>query len=161
MIRLRASAMGWLAVALLLLLAGGASGAGHVNLATVKGSINPASADYLIAAIAQSEEDGAAALLIEMDTPGGLVSSTKDIIQAMLNADVPVIVYVAPRWAWAASAGTFITVAANVAAMAPSTSIGAAHPVSFLPSAPQPLLCPLASDQATTGRSTPIKSARH
>ena len=98
------------------LAADAASAAGHVNLATIKGSINPASADYLIAAIAKSEEDGAAALLIEMDTPGGLVSSTKDIIQAMLNSKVPIIVYVAPRGAWAASAGTFITVAANVAA---------------------------------------------
>ena len=101
----------------------------RVNLVTIKGSINPASADYLIQAIATSEEDGATALLIEMDTPGGLVSSTKDIIQAMLNARVPVIVYISPRGAWAASAGTFITVAANVAAMAPGTSIGAAHPV--------------------------------
>jgi membrane-bound serine protease (ClpP class) len=111
------------------LAAGSAGATARVNLATIKGSINPASADYLIAAIEKSEEDGAAALLIEMDTPGGLVSSTKDIIQAMLNAEVPVIVYVAPRGAWAASAGTFIAVAANVAAMAPGTSIGAAHPV--------------------------------
>jgi len=110
-----------------------------VNLVIIDGSINPASADYLIAAIARSEQDGAAALLIEIDTPGGLVSSTKDIIQAMLNAKVPVIVYVAPRGAWAASAGTFITVASNVAAMAPGTSIGAAHPVPVVGgSAPAP-----------------------
>ncbi len=102
----------------------------HINLAVVKGSINPASADYLIAAITQSEEDGAAALLVELDTPGGLVSATRDILQAMLNAEVPIIVYVTPRGAWAISAGTFITTAANVAAMAPGTSIGAAHPVS-------------------------------
>ena len=94
------------------LAADAASAASRVNLATIKGSINPASADYLIAAIAKSEEDGAVALLIEMDTPGGLVSSTKDIIQAMLNSEVPIIVYVAPRGAWAASAGTFLTVAA-------------------------------------------------
>jgi membrane-bound serine protease (ClpP class) len=102
---------------------------GRVNLATISGSINPASADYLVTAIQQSESDGADALLIELDTPGGLVSSTKDIIQAILNAEVPVIVYVSPRGAWAASAGTYITVAAHVAAMAPSSSIGAAHPV--------------------------------
>jgi len=100
-----------------------------VMLATIDGSINPASANYLIEAISQSERESAAALLIELDTPGGLVSSTKDIIQAMLNAEVPILVYVAPRGAWASSAGTFITVAANVAAMAPGTSIGAAHPV--------------------------------
>ena len=104
--------------------------AGHVNLVTISGSINPASADYLIHAISQSETDGAEALLIELDTPGGLALSTKDIIQAMLNSKVPVIVYVAPRGAWASSAGTYITVAAHVAAMAPGTTIGAATPVS-------------------------------
>jgi membrane-bound serine protease (ClpP class) len=95
----------------------------------IDGSINPASADYIIQAIAFAEQEGAAAVLIELDTPGGLVSSSQDIIQAMLNAKVPIIVYVTPRGAWAASAGTFITMAANVAAMAPGSSIGAAHPV--------------------------------
>jgi membrane-bound serine protease (ClpP class) len=103
---------------------------GHINVVSVSGSINPASADYLIDSIAASEQDGAAMLLIELDTPGGLVSSTRDILQAMLNARVPIVVYVTPRGAWAISAGTFITVAANVAAMSPGTSIGAAHPVS-------------------------------
>jgi membrane-bound serine protease (ClpP class) len=99
-------------------------------VATVDGSINPASADYLIEAIQRAEDEQAAALLIELDTPGGLVASTQDIIQKMLNARVPVIVYVTPRGAWAASAGTFITLASTVAAMSPGTSIGAAHPVS-------------------------------
>jgi membrane-bound serine protease (ClpP class) len=102
---------------------------GHVNVATVDGSINPAVSDYLVKAIEQSETDGSQALLIELDTPGGLVASTKDIIQAMLNANVPVIVYVSPHGAWAGSAGAFITIAGHVAAMAPGTSIGAAHPV--------------------------------
>jgi membrane-bound serine protease (ClpP class) len=101
----------------------------RVNLATISGTINPASAAYLVEAVARSERDGADALLIELDTEGGLVSATKEIIQAILNAKLPVIVYVAPRGAWAASAGTYITVAAHVAAMAPSSSIGAAHPV--------------------------------
>jgi membrane-bound serine protease (ClpP class) len=118
-----------LAVLSLLLPAAVGFAGGRVNLATISGSINPASADYLVSAIQQSEADGVDALLIELDTPGGLVSSTKDIIQAILNAEVPVIVYVSPRGAWAASAGTYITVAGHVAAMAPSTSIGAAHPV--------------------------------
>jgi membrane-bound serine protease (ClpP class) len=107
-----------------------AGSGGHINQVSIVGSINPASANYLIEAIAKSEADGAAALLIELDTPGGLVSSTRDILQAMLNAEVPTIVYVTPRGGWAISAGTFITVAANVAAMSPGTSIGAAHPVS-------------------------------
>ncbi len=107
-----------------------AAHAAHVNLVIIAGSINPASANYLIQAISQSETEGAAALLIELDTPGGLAISTKDIIQAMLNAKVPVIVFVSPRGAWASSAGTYITVAAHVAAMAPGTTIGAATPVS-------------------------------
>jgi len=102
---------------------------GPVNVARISGSINPASADYLRKAIARSESDGASILLIELDTPGGLVASTKDIIQAMLAARVPVVVYVAPQGAWAGSAGTFITIAGHVAAMAPGSSIGAAHPV--------------------------------
>ena len=109
----------------------GAALAAHVNVATISGTINPASVDYLIEAIAQSERDGAAALLIELDTPGGLLASTKDLIQAMLGAGVPVVVYVAPAGAWAGSAGTFITLAGHVAAMAPGTSIGAAHPVAI------------------------------
>ncbi len=129
----RASLGAWLSVLVVLvsltLVAGASTAAPRVNLATIAGTINPASADYIVQAVAQSEADGADALLIEMDTEGGLVSATKEIIQAILNAKVPVIVYVAPRGAWAASAGTYITVAGHVAAMAPSTSIGAAHPV--------------------------------
>lgn len=104
--------------------------AAHVNLVRIDGSINPASSDHLQNAIAQSESDGAAAVLVELDTPGGLLAATKDIVQAMLNAKVPVIVYVSPHGAWAASAGAFITMAGHVAAMAPGTSIGAASPIS-------------------------------
>jgi len=124
------------AVALLLTLGitaasvGVAGAAGHINVVTISGSINPASSDYLQRAIEQSEAEGAIAVLIELDTPGGLLASTKDIIQAMLNAKVPIIVFVSPQGAWAASAGTFITLAGHVAAMAPGTSIGAASPVS-------------------------------
>jgi membrane-bound serine protease (ClpP class) len=126
--------MGWLlvlaaSVAIAAAQAAPVTRTGHLNVVTIDGSINPASSDYLQKAIAESETDGAAALLVELDTPGGLVASTKDIIQAMLNARVPIIVYVAPRGAWAGSAGTFITMAGNVAAMAPGSSIGAAHPV--------------------------------
>lgn len=103
--------------------------AAHVNVIRVSGTINPASSDFIQKAIASSASDGAEALLLELDTPGGLVSATKDIIQAMLNASVPIVVYVSPQGAWAGSAGTFITIAGHVAAMAPGTSIGAAHPV--------------------------------
>lgn len=118
-----------LALGVAMVVGGGAAGAAHLNQIRVAGTINPASSDFIQEAIAQSEREGATALLIELDTPGGLVTATKDIIQAMLNSRVPVIVYVAPQGAWAGSAGTFITLAAHVAAMAPGTSIGAAHPV--------------------------------
>ena len=114
----------------LLALFAGSATARHINVITIDGSINPASSDYLQGAIQQSESDGAEMLLLELDTPGGLLSSTKDIIQAMLNAKVPVIVFVSPKGAWAASAGTFITLAGHIAAMAPGTSIGAASPIS-------------------------------
>ena len=125
----------WLALVLLTPLAAGAK---NVDVVTVSGGINPAVADYLMRAIDQSAKEGAQALVIELDTPGGLLSSTKDIVSAILNAELPVIVFVSPRGAWAASAGTFITLAAHVAAMAPGTSIGAAHPISFMPGRPSP-----------------------
>lgn len=91
--------------------------------------INPVSAEYIQTAIKKAEADGATALVIELDTPGGLLTSTRAIVRDIMNAKVPIVVYVAPRGARAGSAGVFITLAANVAAMAPSTNIGAAHPV--------------------------------
>ena len=109
-----------------------------VYVATVEGIINPSVADYLEKVVEEAGRGGAAALVIELDTPGGLVSSTEDIVKAILNAPVPVIVFVSPRGASATSAGVFITLAGHVAIMAPATSIGAAHPVSALPSAPAP-----------------------
>lgn len=91
--------------------------------------ISPVSAEYIIRAIDKSESDGAGCLIIELDTPGGLLSSTRTIVKRIMNAKVPVVVYVAPKGARAGSAGVFITLAAHVAAMSPSTNIGAAHPV--------------------------------
>jgi membrane-bound serine protease (ClpP class) len=118
-----------LALVLLVLALPLAARAAHVNVVTIDGSINPASSDHLQQVIARSESDGAVAVLVELDTPGGLLAATKDIVQAMLNARVPVIVFVSPRGAWAASAGAFVTMAGHVAAMAPGTSIGAASPI--------------------------------
>ncbi len=100
-----------------------------VQLITIDGSINPAVASYIEDSLASAKAEGASALVIELDTPGGLLSSAEKIVKDLLAAPVPVIVYVAPSGASAASAGTFITEAANVAAMAPGTTIGAAHPV--------------------------------
>ncbi len=100
-----------------------------VELITVDGSINPAVASFIDDSIDSASRGGAGALVIELDTPGGLLTSAEQIVKSLLAAPVPVIVYVAPSGAAAASAGTFITEAANIAAMAPGTTIGAAHPV--------------------------------
>lgn len=95
----------------------------------VEGVIVPIVADYIDRGISQAEREGAAACIIELDTPGGLLDSTDTIVKRIMNASVPVVVYVSPTGAWAASAGTFITLCAHIAAMAPGTTIGAAHPV--------------------------------
>ena len=100
-----------------------------VEIARLNGVIAPATARYITREIREAEQSGAAALLIEMDTPGGLLKSMDDIAKAMLNTDVPTIVYVYPSGSRAASAGVFITYAATIAAMAPTTHLGAAHPV--------------------------------
>jgi membrane-bound serine protease (ClpP class) len=106
------------------------AGADDVHLLTLDDIINPISARYLERGIADAAEQGAAAVLIELSTPGGLLEATQDLTAAMLSADVPVIVYVTPPGTHAASAGVFITMAGHIAAMAPSTRIGAATPVS-------------------------------
>jgi membrane-bound serine protease (ClpP class) len=95
-----------------------------------EGTINPVLADYIERGIEQAEEDNATACIIRLDTPGGLLSSTEEIVISIMNADVPVVVYVSPKGAWAASAGVFVTLSAHIAAMTPGTTIGAAHPVS-------------------------------
>lgn len=106
------------------------AGAGDVHVLTLDGIVNPVSARYLERGIREAEEEGAAAVLIQIDTPGGLLDATQDITGAMLSSRVPIITYVTPAGTHAASAGTFITMAGHVAAMAPSTRIGAATPVS-------------------------------
>ncbi len=95
----------------------------------VDGTINPAVADYLRKGIAKAEEDKATCVIITMDTPGGVLTTTKAIIKDMLNAKIPVVVYVYPSGSSATSAGALITMGADIAAMAPGTNIGAAHPV--------------------------------
>jgi len=100
-----------------------------VHVVHVNGPINPLIAEYVSDGIEAAQDDNAAALVIELDTPGGLMESTRIITKAILASEVPVIMYVSPQGARAASAGVFITYACHVAAMAPSTNIGAAHPV--------------------------------
>lgn len=101
----------------------------QVNLLKINDAITPAIADFIKRGIEQSVKDKAECLVIQMDTPGGLDLSMRDIIKEMMNADIPIVVYVAPSGARAASAGVFITLASDIAAMAPGTNIGAAHPV--------------------------------
>jgi membrane-bound serine protease (ClpP class) len=101
-----------------------------VRVLRVDGTIVPIVANYIDRGISQAEDENATVCIIELDTPGGLLDSTEIIVQRIMNANVPVVVYVSPKGAWAASAGTFITLSAHIAAMTPGTTIGAAHPVS-------------------------------
>jgi membrane-bound serine protease (ClpP class) len=101
-----------------------------IDVLRVEGTIVPIVADYIDRGISKAEDENATACIIELDTPGGLLGTTEKIVQRIMNANIPIVVYVSPKGAWAASAGTFITLSAHIAAMTPGTTIGAAHPVS-------------------------------
>ena len=101
----------------------------HILLLEVDGMISPVTEGFIARGVRRAEEDGSMPIVIQLDTPGGLLDSTRKITQHLLNADVPSVVFVAPRGARAASAGTFIAAAATFAVMAPGTNIGAASPV--------------------------------
>jgi membrane-bound serine protease (ClpP class) len=103
----------------------------HAAVIKINDVITPAIAEFVSRSIEQATKENAACLIIQMDTPGGLDLSMRDIIKDIMNAEIPVIVYVGPSGARAASAGAIITIAADIAAMAPSTNIGAAHPVAM------------------------------
>ncbi len=103
----------------------------HVDVIKINDIITPAVADFISRSITQASKDRAECLIIQMDTPGGLDLSMRDIIKEMMNSDVPIVVYVSPSGARAASAGAIITLASDIAAMAPGTNIGAAHPVAM------------------------------
>lgn len=102
----------------------------HAAVIKINDVITPAVAEFIGRAVEQASKEKAACLIIQMDTPGGLDLSMRDIIKDIMNADIPVVVYVSPSGARAASAGAIITIASDIAAMAPGTNIGAAHPVS-------------------------------
>lgn len=145
---LRRAALASLAAGFALILAAGSLGAGpdepaspaesappaaaptsEVLVIRIDGAIQPVIAEFVADAVAAADESGAAALIVELSTPGGLTTSTREITTALLGSSRPVVVYVAPGGAQAASAGFFILMAADIAAMAPGTNTGAAHPV--------------------------------
>ena len=111
------------------LLLGATAQASQVGLIKIDGAIGPATASYIARALDTAAEQHDECLIIQLDTPGGLLDSTKQIVQTFYAAKVPTVVYVAPSGACAGSAGVFITLAADIAAMAPHSSLGAAHPV--------------------------------
>ncbi|HAV61564.1 MAG TPA: hypothetical protein DCY13_04265 [Verrucomicrobiales bacterium] len=120
----------WLLLMLFTLMANRSLGR-QVGMIEVEGAIGPATSTYIARAIDEAGEKNYEALILQLDTPGGLLNSTQEIVKKFYDSQVPVVVYVAPSGANAGSAGCFITLAAHVAAMAPNTSIGAAHPVSI------------------------------
>lgn len=131
LIRIELGLMAVLLSATIFSLASAESGSpeNHVDVVVVNGVIDPFTARYVSRGIDVAQEDGAQCLIIQLDTPGGLDSSMRAIVQEIMGSSVPIVVYVSPAGARAASAGAFITLAAHIAAMAPSTNIGAAKPV--------------------------------
>ncbi|KWT92853.1 NfeD family protein [Candidatus Magnetominusculus xianensis] len=120
-----------LAAALLSALNSFANSSNVVNVIKISGAIGPVTQEYIAKAIDKANKTAATALIIEMDTPGGLDTSMRTIVKEITGSKTPVVVYVSPSGARAASAGVFITMAAHIAAMSPGTNIGAAHPVSL------------------------------
>jgi len=120
-----------LGLSLLFPVSGKAGEGAFVSVVRIEGIISAHTSEFMISAIHQAQREGAEALVIELDTPGGLDISMREILKEMLGSPTPIVVYVSPSGARAASAGVFITIAAHVAAMAPGTNIGAAHPVSM------------------------------
>ncbi len=129
-VRMAGIALMMLTAAVMLSASGEAAGGRSVHRIVIDGPISPATDDFISSAIETAVESGAPLLVVQLDTPGGLLQSTQTIVQDILSAPLPVVVYVAPGGASATSAGVFITLSGHIAAMAPGTTIGAAHPVS-------------------------------
>ena len=150
-----------LLVLLVLLLVAGPAVAAPVATITLEGVISPITVRLVETAIDRAQAAGAQALVIQLDTPGGLERSMRSICRRLLNAPLPVVVYVGPTGARAASAGVFITMAAHVAAMAPATNIGAAHPVAISGGADKESMKKIANDAAAFARSIATERGRN
>ncbi|MGH7307580.1 MAG: NfeD family protein [Candidatus Rokuibacteriota bacterium] len=138
-----------------------AGAAPTVSLLEIEGVISPVTLRLVGAAIDRAQAERSEALIIQLDTPGGLERSMRSIVQRILQAEVPVVVYVAPTGARAASAGVFITMAAHVAAMAPATNIGAAHPVALGGGADKESLKKIENDAAAFIRTVALERGRN
>jgi membrane-bound serine protease (ClpP class) len=152
------------AVAFVLLALAGWAPAGAaqpVAMIDLDGAITPVTARLLTAAIERAQSERAQALIVRLNTPGGLERSMRTMAQTILNSEIPVIVYVAPTGARAASAGVFITMAAHVAAMAPATNIGAAHPVAIGGETGKEMSKKIANDAAAFARSLAAERGRN
>jgi len=152
---------GLLAIALLALPVAPAAAPAPVATIDIEGVINPVTLRLVGLAIDRAQAEGAQALVIQLDTPGGLERSMRAIVQRMMNADVPVIVFVAPTGGRAASAGVFITMAAHVAAMAPATNIGAASPVALGGGADKTMMKKVENDAAAFIRTVALERGRN
>jgi len=133
-----------------------------VDVVVVNEVITPPIGEYIVKSIRQATESGSEAIVIQLDTPGGLDLSMRDIIKECLNAAIPVVVYVSPQGARAASAGVLITISAHVAAMAPGTNIGAAHPVAMgLGKADETMMEKVENDAVAYGRGIAEQKGRN
>jgi membrane-bound serine protease (ClpP class) len=144
-----------------LVLAVGASARAEVPVIDLVGLIHPVSAEYVVSSIGRAEAEGAPLVILRLDTPGGLDTSMRQIIDKMLSSKVPVAVFVGPSGARAASAGFLITVVADVAAMAPGTNMGAAHPVALFGQMDEVMSKKVASDAAAYIRSKVERRGRN
>ena len=156
-----AATVALLALVTLSAVAGPASAAAPVSLIELDSAITPVTVRLLAGAIERAQADGAQALVVQLNTPGGLERSMRSMVQSILGSPVPVIVYVAPTGARAASAGVFITMAAHVAAMAPATNIGAAHPVAIGGGADKEMIKKVENDAAAFARTIATERGRN
>ncbi|MGE5401277.1 MAG: NfeD family protein [Ignavibacteriales bacterium] len=137
------------------------AGPGQVYVITIDGAINQVTEDYLNTGISKAELNRAECLIVKLNTPGGLLSSTRDMVSMILRSPVPVIIYVSPEGAQAASAGVFLTLSAHIAAMAPGTNIGAAHPVTMQGQADSVMMGKVTNDAAAFIRTISEKRNRN